>query len=470
VRESCKSGIFCKTSLLRSFTFVLFVPHTRIARGCIYFFESIMAIGLQIAYTLGIVGVLGGAAILFFIVVRIFSLFFKWRKWQRVYWVTDSIISPFQYFISVSALSMCIMIGSSMNYWNLWLSFSLVSLMISFFWINFHRVEIYDDQEYFDATTPLNADVDEEYRMGSFTNSKVQSSLVQRTLKKLNPKRLTRNYLKSIREGFRKKKLLICVGIVFSFLLAAFFSILTADMCIAIRPVTTSTRFTRYFKSDSCPSGEICHVYFTLPEDPSTAMIVNFQSQDQPISSFVKYSILGSSQVQTIQANWFKMERLKEVNRYIYWAEVTGLVPGQAYSFIPGYYNSGNNQILSKPYKIRTVPSSGNVTFVAGGDMQNDEQGFRISEVAASYDPYFAFVGGDVAYANGNINCYRRWDYWFETWDKYMKTSEGFSIPFSLGIGNHEAGGEQMPSRADVAFYLDFFSSSLRTQRCKTSR
>lgn len=28
--------------------------------------------------------------------------------------------------------------------------------------------------------------------------------------------------------------------------------------------------------------------------------------------------------------------------------------------------------------------------------MQNDEAGFKISRVAASHDPYFAFIGGDI--------------------------------------------------------------------------
>jgi len=92
--------------------------------------------------------------------------------------------------------------------------------------------------------------------------------------------------------------------------------------------------------------------------------------------------------------------------------------------------------------------------------MQNDESGNTMSSVAASYEPYFAVVGGDIAYANGNIHCYKRWDSWFESWSKYMKTPSGFDIPFSLAIGNHEAGGDH-GVRSKIPFFLHYFPQTL---------
>lgn len=72
-------------------------------------------------------------------------------------------------------------------------------------------------------------------------------------------------------------------------------------------------------------------------------------SQDQPVRAFVNFTMLESSKIQTVEANWFKMDQLKEVNRYVYWAEVTGLIPGKAYSFIPGclYSSIHSNYLIS---------------------------------------------------------------------------------------------------------------------------
>ena len=104
-----------------------------------------------------------------------------------------------------------------------------------------------------------------------------------------------------------------------------------------------------------------------------------------------------------------------------------------------------------------------------------------MSVVAASHNPLFAMVGGDLAYANGMVTCYRKWDRvcvrcsivffvsfyyshirllvlnqyvelseptnmfhikllvkWLLNWRTYMVTSFGDYIPFVLAIGNHE--------------------------------
>jgi len=60
---------------------------------------------------------------------------------------------------------------------------------------------------------------------------------------------------------------------------------------------------------------------------------------------------------------------------------------------------------------------------------------------AASVDPYFAMIGGDITYDNGFPACYYRWDQWFDNWNKRMVTRDGYSIPIIASIGNHEAGG-----------------------------
>ncbi len=52
----------------------------------------------------------------------------------------------------------------------------------------------------------------------------------------------------------------------------------------------------------------------------------------------------------------------------------------------------------SKPYRLRTFPSSQQgLRIVAGGDT-GDEDLLKLYSVAASHEPHFAMHGGDVAY------------------------------------------------------------------------
>jgi len=274
------------------------------------------------------------------------------------------------------------------------------------------------------------------------------------------------NYFISVGKVVKQRKVRTCVGIWISLAVSLSVWILSTGLCIAAHPVTLDTWFVRRFSEDLCPHNTVCHVYFTLPEDPTTSIIINFQSRDQPTEAFVTYSLVGQSELYKVEATWFKFAQLKEVDRYIYWAEVTGLTPGAAYSFTPSFVTlQGDHIVPHNNYKIRTIPASGNITFVQGGDMQNDWGGIELSKVAASHDPLFVLFGGDIAYANSNLYCYRRWDSWFKNWDTYMRTSEGFSVPLSLAIGNHEAGGDRFRTREDVHFYLDYFPQQLGLQK-----
>src|SRR5699024_11201494 len=80
---------------------------------------------------------------------------------------------------------------------------------------------------------------------------------------------------------------------------------------------------------------------------------------------------------------------------------------------------------------------------------------------AASYEPYFAMVGGDLAYANNMPGCYLRWDQWLYNWGKYMVTPSGFLLPMISAIGNHESGGVEIVKNY---FYTYYFPQSVATE------
>jgi len=251
-------------------------------------------------------------------------------------------------------------------------------------------------------------------------------------------------------------------GMVISLLMSVFTWLMTDGMCITAHPVQVSTWFTRKFERNMCSDESVCNVYFTLPQDPSTSIIVNFHSEVEPTAGFVDYNVVGQSIVKRAHANYFKFDELEEVDRYIFWAEITELESGTVYSFSPGYVDqAGTVRYGKETYRVKTVNSHGNVTFVTGGDMQNDHNGIKMSQVAASHEPAFVLFGGDIAYANSNLFCYKRWDWWFYNWNKYMKTPLGYNIPISVTIGNHEAGGDRDRTRDEVKFYLEYFPQQL---------
>lgn len=78
---------------------------------------------------------------------------------------------------------------------------------------------------------------------------------------------------------------------------------LTAGVCICTHPREVSTRFTRLHARQICGKKSIltnnfqepntvCHTYFTVPEDLSTSIIVNFQTSiAEPCEGYVLYDI-----------------------------------------------------------------------------------------------------------------------------------------------------------------------------------
>jgi len=71
---------------------------------------------------------------------------------------------------------------------------------------------------------------------------------------------------------------------------------------------------------------------------------------------------------------------------------------------------------------------------------------------AAATNPMFALVAGDLAYSNGDLANLRKWDAWFENWEREMVTPDGDLVPMVVAIGNHDLGKWTSP------FYDTFFA------------
>ncbi|MCX8089671.1 MAG: fibronectin type III domain-containing protein [Verrucomicrobiae bacterium] len=202
------------------------------------------------------------------------------------------------------------------------------------------------------------------------------------------------------------------------------------------------------------------HVYLTWQGDPSRTMTVNYQTWERGEASSVYYDVRprgGRPEAYRYRAQGsaHQIPGLED-GRWIHWVELTGLKPGRTYYFIAGDPRNG----FSAERQFRTVPSGrAPLRFIVGGDMGVGANVPKLLQHAARLAPDFCVVGGDLAYANGMLTNYPRWDAWLDHWQTNMITPSGLTIPMVLAIGNHEIRrGATNLSPTNAPFFFGYFA------------
>jgi hypothetical protein len=174
-------------------------------------------------------------------------------------------------------------------------------------------------------------------------------------------------------------------------------------------------------------------VYLTWQDDPTTTMTVQWLSAEGVTGDQLAFGRSGEARRQTVEG---RSRWLTDTDRVVHTVELTGLEPGRDYRFrISG---------LAEEFAFRTMPADADtpVTFVVGGDVhRRSALDDRIFRAAASRDPMFAVLGGDVAYDNGKARRVGRWYELLEVWQRCMVDADGRLVPVVAAIGNHEADG-----------------------------
>lgn len=132
--------------------------------------------------------------------------------------------------------------------------------------------------------------------------------------------------------------------------------------------------------------------------------------------------------------------------------QLRNLRPGSVYEF----RFEGSRQIQT----FRTLPQTHEipVSFLSGGDLFGNSQLMTPTTIAAAEsDAYFAVIGGDWAYADGNPAHVGRWFVLFDIWFRNAVTPEGHIIPFVPVIGNHEVQGGYGTDPEKAPLYFTFF-------------
>ncbi len=120
----------------------------------------------------------------------------------------------------------------------------------------------------------------------------------------------------------------------------------------------------------------------------------------------------------------------------------------------------------SKQYKFKTMPANLNegIRFVCAGDVYSSsllevgdklELATRMHRVAASQNPLFVFLGGDLAYAGDDLPL---WIEWLKIWTANMLTSDGRMIPVLTAVGNHDFIGDISENSYPDFTYAHLFS------------
>lgn len=202
--------------------------------------------------------------------------------------------------------------------------------------------------------------------------------------------------------------------------------------------------------------GRPYNLYLTYAGDPATSITVNFHTAwgDETYVYFDEESRgrdLGAYAYGAV-GEVVRIPGLEE-NRAVHRAQLINLTPDTEYFFVAGDPATGFTDEL----RFRTLPRDGPVTFAAGGDLDVYPRTRRLLEVAAAQDPAFVAVGGDIAYANGDLRAWRTWDRWFRIWCESMRAPDGRIIPIVAAIGNHETNDRETTDLAVRAPYFAAF-------------
>lgn len=202
----------------------------------------------------------------------------------------------------------------------------------------------------------------------------------------------------------------------------------------------------------SCAKDPLLSVYLTFPEiDTSRSIRIHFITKEPLANPIIAF---GESAVWNQLEYPAELKTLADVPRWYYSAKVDNLNPNSVYYFkING---------LTNEYKFRTLPDDNStIKIIQGGDMGTEPIIAEISKDAMLAEPHVIMIGGDIAYANGNINNYDKWDEWFSVMNEAMTTPSGFLVPLIVAIGNHEVNTLRFGSKIDRApFYFTQFDQS----------
>ncbi|TVQ10527.1 MAG: T9SS C-terminal target domain-containing protein [Balneolaceae bacterium] len=191
-------------------------------------------------------------------------------------------------------------------------------------------------------------------------------------------------------------------------------------------------------------------IYLTWQRSPHTTMTVHWITDTRPETSKVSYRKDGEPEWSIVSGN---SQRIPYLSEWVNTVEITGLESDRIYKFM---VNQGNI------HRFRTMPARLDrpVRFIAGGDIYHREDWMNtLNALAASKNPEFILIGGDLAYEDAKPELAGRWLVMLKSFYRHFVTDDGLTIPIVVSIGNHEVAGgfNQTPDKAPGFYSLFSF-------------
>lgn len=202
---------------------------------------------------------------------------------------------------------------------------------------------------------------------------------------------------------------------------------------------------------DGPPVGGRDTLFLTYSGDPTTSVTVQWIDKPDPADVTIhharNYELPGFTSGWTATKTTVAPFPLTTLTRYR--ATLTGLTPGTEYRFRIG--------TAPTTYRFRTLPAklTNSFTFVSGGDCGVNDHAVANNRQAARQDPYFALIGGDLAYDNGTSP--KTFIDWLRNYSRTMTDTKGRMVPMVVCIGNHEVKGGFGKARKDAPFFFALY-------------
>lgn len=188
-------------------------------------------------------------------------------------------------------------------------------------------------------------------------------------------------------------------------------------------------------------------LFLTWQRDPTTTMTIQWIGPDSPVDASIRYALATEAPF------WQLAKTLRKpfpnTEQWVYRSELSGLTPGTEYQFQIG--------ADAPVYRFRTMPAkaTNTIQWVSGGDAGVGSHAIGTNKIAARQEPWFALIGGDLAYDNGRSPA--TFVKFLENYRAHMIDSQGRLIPMLACIGNHEVDGGYQGTRERSPQYLSVF-------------
>lgn len=154
------------------------------------------------------------------------------------------------------------------------------------------------------------------------------------------------------------------------------------------------------------------------------------------------------------ESTWIKISSSSHpfgsIEHWVNRVDLSSLTPGTDYRF----------RVANQPeiFQFKTAPEKLEqpICFAEGGDVGTDPLTvIPLHQMAASWEPLFGLVVGDLSYSNGSdVSTELRF---YKQWSAQMRGSGNRLIPMIAGIGNHEVQGGFQKTRAEAPFFYALF-------------